>query len=504
MNEAKPAALSTDLYARLLDRRSLLQRLGLWTTAAGAWPLLKGCGDDDARIFLDATLPPNPNDSPINTLVVVMMENRSFDHYFASYSLSDTVNPRSDVRVVPADYEIPGPDGEVYTPFHLRKYCLLDPPHSWGSSHRQYNGGNNDMFAIENYNRWNLKEVAREVIGYHDRGDIPFLYDLADHFALCDHWFSSLLGPTQPNRYYLYAGQSGGYKANMESILSGLNFRTLFDLLDEAGIEWRSYYYDVPGTVLFRGVAERWNENLFPIDAYFGDAEAGRLPPVVFIEPGYVSNDDHPPHHIRLGQIFLSEVYHALAASPQWNESMFVVTYDEHGGFFDHVPPPEMDDDRGELGFNRLGFRVPAVVAGPYVRQGAAIDTVLEHSAVGKWICWRYGLEPLTARMRATGDLNTVLDLVRVNTRTPAPAPQFPPVSFPDDLGPHCDHGNEDLLIAEVAAKARRRNPHHHELEMAFDAPGGRLPKHLDMRHRADELMRMLLKRQAARAERLG
>lgn len=493
-NTSKPNhILPASLRVRLWDRRQLLERLGLWSSIAASWPLLKGCDEREAIDFLEASQPPNPRNSPINTTVVVMMENRSFDHVFASYGIDDA-RRRNDLLTVPADWQLPGPQGQIYLPTPATRPCLLDPPHGWDDSRLQLNGGANDGFALNYFDRWQLEQILADVIAYQRRSDLPFSYDLADAYTVFDHWFSSVLGPTLPNRYYLHSGTADGHKSNLESIFSerGLTWKTLYHQLDEAGITWKYYFTDLPLVILFSGLHDRWNENIFPIDAYFTDAAAGRLPPVAIVDPGFTLNDDHPPHHPRLGQIFLSEVYDALATSPQWNECLFLLTYDEHGGFFDHVAPPQMDDDHGDEGFNQLGFRVPAIAAGPYVRRHAVVSEIFEHSAVSKWLAWRYGLEPLTTRARATGDLNLALDLERMNKRQPAAAVRFAPVKPPNDFGPHCKTGNDDLLIEQVAAKHRRRTPHHHDLELIFDSGRVTLPAHLDLRKRVPEFERML------------
>jgi phospholipase C len=154
------------------------------------------------------------------------------------------------------------------------------------------------------------------------------------------------------------------------------------------------------------------------------------LPQVVYIDPHYFgngANDDHPDHDIAMGQALIASVYAALAQSPQWNEVLFVITYDEHGGFFDHVPPPTTADD--EAGFEQMGFRVPAVVAGPYVKRGCVIGTTFEHVSVLRTIQRRFGLTPFNARMEAANDLSPCIDPKFLGS--PQPPAALPLVKVP-------------------------------------------------------------------------
>ena len=133
----------------------------------------------------------------------------------------------------------------------------------------------------------------------------------------------------------------------------------------------------------------------------------------MWIDPGFTFNDDHPPHHPGLGQELIRRVYEALASSPQWGRCLFLVTYDEHGGFFDHVPPPTTDDDFAADGFDQLGFRVPSIAIGPYVRPGVD-STVFDHTSWIKYVCERFGLTPWTKRIAAANSLGAVLDTDRM------------------------------------------------------------------------------------------
>lgn len=187
---------------------------------------------------------------------------------------------------------------------------------------------------------------------------------------------------------------------------SGVQFQEHFDLLDNAGVSHRVYYHDVAWCL----GAYFKTSGLSPIEQFFEDAEKGALPQVVFIDPHFIgqgANDDHPNHDIRLGQALIASVYSALGKSPQWGRCMFVLTYDEHGGFFDHVPPPTTEDDDAE--FRQLGFRVPSIVAGPFARAGCTVTTEFEHVSVLRTLARRFGLPSLNARMSAANDLSSCI-----------------------------------------------------------------------------------------------
>jgi phospholipase C len=161
---------------------------------------------------------------------------------------------------------------------------------------------------------------------------------------------------------------------------------------------------------------------------FFADAKAGKLPSVTYLDPPFAFGDDHPPHHPSYGQALIASVYNALATSPQWEQTLLVVTYDEHGGFYDHVAPPRAADERVADGFDQLGFRVPALVIGPYVKQGHVSSVVRDHTSALKHLEGMFGTEPLTARSTAATDLSELIDLDRLRRGEPAAPITIPTV----------------------------------------------------------------------------
>ncbi|NJK32221.1 MAG: alkaline phosphatase family protein, partial [Deltaproteobacteria bacterium] len=298
----------------------------------------------------------------VEHVIVLCMENRSFDHYFGARQL---VEGQPDVDGLSGDETNLDMQGNPIGVYHLTNYTPDDPPHSWDQVHAQWNGGACDGFVVE-HQKVHGDAIKQEVMGYHVREDIPVLYALADEYTLCDRWFCSLLGPTWPNRYYLHCGTSDG-KTNNSPPLIGPT--TIQDVCDDAGISNMNYYGDVA-----------WKWGAFPLlgfagtdsfDEFFTRVEDGTLEQVVIIDPSFTSNDDHPDHDITLGQALIAMIYQALAASQYWDKCLLVITYDEHGGFYDHVPPPTTPDAEGP-DYEQQGFRVPALVIGPHVRKAAS------------------------------------------------------------------------------------------------------------------------------------
>lgn len=389
-----------------LDRRTALKGLG--TLAAG--PLMSACGD--ARFE-------RPLRETIDTVVVLMMENRSFDHYFGSLSL---VEGRTDVDGLTAAHSNADSRGQIIRAHRESLGCYADPPHSWSASRKQLSGGTNQGFVGVHEERVGPTEAAR-VMGFFTREDLPVSYALADRYALCERWFSSVLGPTWPNRFYLLAAQNNGVQGN--DFEADYSFRTIFDRLQGAGLDYAAYYGNLSLTwMIQRDYTGHYRE----LSTFYDAAAAGQLPAFSLVEPIYGRNDDHPPTHPLAGQLMIASVYDALARSPQWGRCLLVVTYDEHGGFYDHVAPPKTADDFADRGFDQLGFRVPSVVMGPYVKQGVS-RIQFDHTSVLAFLERLFELAPLTARDRAAHDLSPLLDPARLAERAPAPPITLPVVT---------------------------------------------------------------------------
>jgi phospholipase C len=307
----------------------------------------------------------------------------------------------------------PGVDGAPISPLEADLGCIADPPHGWDPSHEQFNGGRNDGFIQAYASRVGDPALGHRVMDYLPRAKQTASWRLAEEYALCQRWFASVMGPTWPNRFYLLACSSHGRQAN-DFISEPIE--TIFSKMDRAKLPWANYYGNIQFAVTL-DISSSFPE-VEPLDQFFADAEAGTLPPVVILDPLYGRSDDHPPAHPVAGQLFIQSIYEALRTSPQWNECMFVVTYDEHGGFHDHVAPPLTDDDRADEGFDQLGFRVPSFAVGPWVKNHVS-DVVFDHTSVYATIAALHGLEPIGARDAAANPLFSLLDVDRMKDDAP-------------------------------------------------------------------------------------
>ncbi len=424
---------------RHVDRRTVLKSLG----ALAVSPLLVRCAGKM-----------RPLEETIDTVVFTMLENRSFDHYFGTLS----INEGRLIDGLRGGMFNASSTGEQFPVYPETARCLVDPPHSWNRARGQFAGGANSGFVLE-AEASNGIEHAGEVMGYLTRDQIPIIHRIADRHTLCERWFSSILGGTWPNRFYSLGAQSDGVKNNDAG--HDYAFPTIFDRMEAEGRSWRIYYSNVSFSFLFSREYDR--ANFVSIDQFFDDAAAGTLPNLAIVEPIYGLNDDHPPGHPLAGQIFLASIYDALAKSPSWKRCTFISTYDEHGGFFDHVPPPKSVDERAEEGFDQLGFRVPTVVSGPWIKARYNSHTVFEHTSFLAFLETLYGLHPLTLRDAAAADMTDLLDMDRIAGGVPLPPTELPVIEA-DDSVIYADECRHHVF---GAAQSKTGQP---ELELFLDA----------------------------------
>jgi len=369
-----------------------------------------------------ATKPPTPEEllSTVDAIVVLMMENRSFDHYLGALKSDATYRHKATVNGLTGTESNPAPNGTPVTVFKMNNFTPEDPPHSFAATHAQWNNGKNDGFVTQH-----AGPSQDEAMGYHDRSQIPFYYWLADNFTVCDNWYCSVLGPTWPNRFYLHAATSGGKKDNTPFIVGGPD--TIWEKLRSAGKTYKNYTASVVAWYTGGFVGKLLSLNpVKQMSEFFSDARNGTLPNFSIIDPDFTSNDDHPSHDIRQGQAFVASVYKALAESPQWKKVLFVITYDENGGFYDHVAPPKATDQLTE--FQQLGFRVPSFVIGPTVKRGHLEKGQLEHVSVLSTVRTRFGVPNLNQRMADTADLSSCIDPAFYKNPQPPP-PNMPTVT---------------------------------------------------------------------------
>jgi phospholipase C len=340
--------------------------------------------------------------TPIDTTVVLMMENRSVDHYLGWYA---NENPRfrgvqHRTYTTSDGTELDTTDWGVSGRNEYEGCGFNDPGHSWNHGRVQIVDSNADSEP----DGW-VKDGSRNdefALSYYGPDDVPVLAALTRKFTVCDKYFCSVLSSTYPNREYLLSCQ--GLKDNVfpqqtgnPEWAAGFTWPTIFDTLTERGVTWAIYYSNLPMAALW---GSKYLAGARSVADYYAEAAAGLLPQVCFVEPAYTgfgpgSNDDHPHADLRLGQQFVSDVFGALLDSAHWPSAAFVLTYDEWGGFWDHITPPTVDDPRAADGFGQLGFRVPTVVASPYSRGGKVNHDLFDHTSIVRFIERNYGLRRL-------------------------------------------------------------------------------------------------------------
>jgi phospholipase C len=417
---------------------------------------------------------------PIDTIIVLMQENRSFDHYFGQ--LHDSGQPRA--TRVRANASNPDPTDRTKPPitrYHETQYCeVADLDHSWSGTHREWDGGKMDGFTTQNVDSQDPN--GHRTMGYYDGSDLPYYYGLYNTFAIADHYFSSVLSQTFPNRFYLLAGTSFGHIANDFPAgftgvpappfngTTGMEFtqKTIFELLDAADppVTWKIYYSQIAFAYEF-GYVRSHTENVVPYDPNFAaDAMNGTLPQVAFVDPIFigqanVETDEHPPSNIQVGEQFIADTIGKVMSSPQWYSfdtargAAVFLTYDEHGGFYDHVRPPRAcvpddvapmlstDDVPGE--FDRLGIRVPFVLVSPFSRPHYVSHRPYDHTSILRFIETRFDLPALTKR-----DANADPMLRLFNLKSPpfVTPPQLPgaPLDTTHAADPQCVNGSNSAL----------------------------------------------------------
>lgn len=388
---------------RHVSRRRFLKYTAAGTAAAGlGLPLAQAA----RRV---KTLP-KPQNSGIEHIVVVCMENRSFDHFTGWI-------PGADGRQQGLTYT--DETGAAFSTYPLApdyQGCAHpDPDHSYQGGRIQYNNG-----ACDGWLRSGDSDAY--AIGYYTQQDLPFFSGAVTRWTSCDRFFSSIMAGTYPNRFYLNCAQTD----RLTNSLDISTLPTIWDRLAEKSLPAKYYFSDVPFLALW-GLKHVGVLN--PISEFFGDCAAGTLPAVSYVDPRLLgeqqglSNDDHPHADIRNGQVFLNEIYNAVTTSPNWQNTVLVITYDEWGGFFDHVPPtrapiPPASAAAGDTDGLR-GFRIPTFIVSPW-SPAQVSSGVFDHTSILNMIEWRWHIEPLTVRDATANNLAMALDFSRRNLNAPA------------------------------------------------------------------------------------
>ena len=373
----------------------------------------------------------------IEHIIVVMLENRSFDHLCGWLGRGDGLQPTMFNRLNPANPA--SPDVFVTNDAEWLGDLTVDPSHAVLDVNVQLFGrtiepsppiATNVGFVLDYSNQPGTTPAdAGNVMKAFDPSKLPVLSTLAREFVLCDRWFAAVPGQTWPNRFFVHAATSGGF---VDNNFRNYAFRTIYDNLEEQGYSWAIYFHDFPQSITLSSLRKPEYRGRFKNShQFFVDLRTGNLPAYSFIEPRYFdflrwkANDQHPPHDVRLGEHLIADVYESLRRSSLWDSSLLFVLHDEHGGIFDHVPPPATVNPDGLVSvtppfdFTRLGVRVPSVIISPHVDKGVVDSTVYDHTSILATVRELFNLpDALTERDRQA---NTISRNLKAQTRTDTP-----------------------------------------------------------------------------------
>jgi len=327
-----------------------------------------------------------PLSEKIDKIIIVLQENHTFDNYFGSYPGVDGTAGKK--ICLP---QLVGSTNCV-SPFHDSSLVPVDMNHNWKSAHSDYDGGKMDGFVYS--------EGSMETMGYYDRGDIPHYWTAADNYVVCDRYFTSVMSESAPNHLFLVAGTCGGIID--DNVPTTLNFPPIFQQLDQVGISWKVYGFT------------RWYESFAYVhenpglrrnfsSSFVTDLKSGNLSQVSWII-GAPGGDEHPPASIQAGENSVAkDIVNSIGADSIWNSVAIFITWDDYGGFYDHVDPPQVD----QFGY---GFRVPCLVISPYSKQGFVDNSTNDHTSILKFVETRYSLKPLSTRDAAANDFSEAFD----------------------------------------------------------------------------------------------
>ncbi len=364
---------------------------------------------------------PHGDALPFKHIVVLMMENRSFDSYFSKLPNVDAADE---------SYTNPQPLPPITNVhrYHETRYCIVDTTHDWGPVHLQYDMGAMDGFVTT------TDPGGERAMGYYDETDIPYYYWVAKTFAISDRHFSSLLGPTWPNRFFFYGATSWGRTQTPDT--PPLNQTKILNEMDTASRTWKIYYEGSSSFAVVFGPQYAGSA----LSNFFNDVAADALPDLSIIDPSFSGSnedDEHPPTDIQKGQQLSANVLAALTSHPSvWQTTVFIQVYDEHGGMYDHVPPPSAcipdSNTPPDYAFDRYGIRVPIMIAAPWAKKAYVSHLVTDHTSITRFIENRFDLPAMTVRDANAWPLLDMFDFQNPAFMTP---PAGAPPATPSQAG---------------------------------------------------------------------
>jgi phospholipase C len=433
--------------------------------------------------------PPPPTISSVNHIIFMMQENRSFDSYFGKiddYRASLTPALGRDLDDLETTFTAPADDNTNVATFHFTTSCIFNTTAAWQESHGDMNrfspndgsplllNGFVHTAGLQAVNEKTADTRGIRSMGFYNQNDLISPYWFATQFATSDRWYSPSPMQTEAVRLYAMAATSQGFVHPPQESKATLTATTIFQLLDNAGVSWKIYSVDKDSTGLitslnfFQPYGASKQDHIFPIAQFFTDMQNGTLPQFSYIEPSFITNlDEHPGRgtNIQAGAQFMNKILTAFVSSPSWKDSIFIETFDEGGGMFDHVGPmidgqaiqelnasasgqavgagkyptdataqhvpspdaimprdPHPGDPTGD--FTRTGFRVPLIIVSPFAKPHYVSHTPMDYTAVLKFVETRFNLPHLTQRDAAQPDMSEFFDFTAPNLTPPTPVTQ--------------------------------------------------------------------------------
>lgn len=375
--------------------------------------------------------------SHIKHIIFIAQENRSFDDYFGMLgAYRASLGLPNNIDGLNLNATLPNTKGQPVHPFHYQTVCTENLSPAWDESHRDVDGGKMDGFMLTSTSvPSSIDPTGTRAMGYYDQADLPYYYDAAARFATSDRFFSPVLANTIPNRFYLFTATSFGNAFPVNPPSGGFTQPTIFAHLDQAGVSWRYYYQGSVSSAFIQqfSIYKTDSSKVVPLTNWFNDVKNNSsLPSVIFIERGSsIGLDEHPDNNVQKGAADVANIINALMCptvssagacvpSAAWSDSVFVLTYDEGGGLYDHVLParevppdntsPKLSSTDQPGAFNLGGFRVPIIVISPWVRPSIVSHTTRDYTSILRLIEDTFNVKPLTLRDANADDMMEFFD----------------------------------------------------------------------------------------------
>ena len=423
-----------------LNTNVAISTTGSHRIAVQAWDSTGAVFKSVIYVNVTGSQPPPGDLSSIKHIFFMLQENRSLDNYFGKMPEYRAQRGFSgDFDGLPANITLLSYTGKPVAPFHFQTVCHENLSPGWNESHYDVDGGKMDNFMKTTGSvKSTIDPDGTRAMGYYDWTDLPYYYELGFQFGTSDRFFSPVLAPTIPNRMYMFTGTSFGYVRPVTAPSGGFTQKTIFQAMDEAGVSWRYYYQDNSVFLAQFSIWQKDQGKVRNISAYYNDIQdPSTLPSVIFIERASDTGlDEHPTKNVQKGAARVKQIIDALMASPTWDSSVFIWTFDEAGGMYDHVNPPSAVKPDGiapilkstdiKADFNQMGMRIPLIVASPWSKPHYVSHTAMDLTSILKLIEKRFNVQALTQRDANAPDMTEFFDFSSPHLLTPPPLPAQP------------------------------------------------------------------------------